>query len=324
MKSGGFMRNVAWRTWAVGCLACLLWSSAPREARADDPDPTVEAKARYRQGTEAFAQKRFVEAALQFEAASALRPHAVTLYTAALAWDSAGQPERACDAYARALDLPGLDAKQSAQARDRVQGLERTLGTVVVKVPATWKIQLDSLTEVTGPSRLHGLPGAHVLTIRPSGFPVEKRDVSLEAGKAIEVEVTEAQLLAAKKAAEPPPPPKVEPPPPPKVEPPPPPPPTQSPLRPLGFVLAGTGGALVLSGVVLGTQALAAGDAYNASPTREGYDHATSLATWTSLALVGGIVVAAAGVTLALVPIGKTEAKVAVGPGSVVLGGTFQ
>jgi hypothetical protein len=316
MKSGGFMRNVAWRTWAVGCLACLLWSSAPREARADDPDPTVEAKARYRQGTEAFAQKRFVEAALQFEAASALRPHAVTLYTAALAWDSAGQPERACDAYARALDLPGLDAKQSAQARDRVQGLERTLGTVVVKVPATWKIQLDSLTEVTGPSRLHGLPGAHVLTIRPSGFPVEKRDVSLEAGKAIEVEVTEAQLLAAKKAAEPPPPP--------KVEPPPPPPPTQSPLRPLGFVLAGTGGALVLSGVVLGTQALAAGDAYNASPTREGYDHATSLATWTSLALVGGIVVAAAGVTLALVPIGKTEAKVAVGPGSVVLGGTFQ
>jgi hypothetical protein len=318
------MRNVAWRTWAVGCLVCLVASSAPRGAHADEPDPTVEAKARFRQGSEAFAQKRFVEAALQFEAASALRPHAVTTYTAALAWDSAGQPERACDAYGRALDLPGLDAKQTTQAKDRVQSLERTLGTVVVKVPSTWKIQLDSLTEVTGPSRLHALPGAHVLTIRPSGYPVEKRDVSLEAGKAIEVEVTEAQLLAAKKAAEPPPPPKVEPPPPPKPEPPPPPPPAQSPLRPLGFVLAGTGGALVLSGIVLGTQALAAGDAYNAGPTREAYDHATSLATWTSLALVGGIVVAAAGVTLALVPIGKTEAKVAVGPGSLVLGGTFQ
>lgn len=318
-----------WRAAVVGALATALLVGSAGKARADEaPDTTAEAKARYRQGTEAFAQKRFVEAALAFEGAAALRPHAVTLYTAALAWDSAGQPERACDAFGRALELPGLDAKQTTSAKERVQSLERALGTVVVKIPTAWKAQLDNLTEVSasgaGAVRLHAAPGAHVLTVRPTGFPVERRDVSLEGGKSVEVEITEAQLVAAKKAAEPAPPPKVEappppPPPPPKVEPAP-----TSPLKPLGFALAGTGGALLLGGVVLGTQALGARDAYNAGPTREGYDHASGLQTWTTVALLSGVVVAAAGVTLILLPTSKTETKVSLTPTSVVLGGTFQ
>lgn len=314
-----------WRVALVGLVLGCGFALSASPARADDSaETTAEAKARYRQGTEAFAQKRFVEAALHFEAASALRPHAVTLYTAALAWDSAGQPERACDAFGRAIELPGLDAKQGQTARERVQSLEKTLGTVSVKVPAGWKVQLDSLTEVSGAARLHAAPGAHVLTVRPAGFPIERRDVSLEAGKVVDVEITEAQLLAAKKAAEPAPPPKVEAPPPPPAPPPAPPPPPPSLMKPFGFVLAGTGGALVLGGIVLGTQALGARDAYNAGPTREAYDHASGLQTWTTVALVSGIVVAAAGVTLVLLPIGKTETKVSLSPTAVAFGGTFQ
>lgn len=316
------MRDGRWKT-KVSCLfacACLLGSTV---AHAQDADPTIEAKARYRQGSEAFTQKRFVEAALHFEAASALRPHAVTLFTAALAWDSAGQPERACDAFTRSLGLQGLDPKQTATAKERVATLEKSLGTVAVTVPATWKVQLDSLTEVVGPARLHAAPGAHVLTIRPTGAPAEKRDVALESGKVVDVEMTEAQLAAAKKPAEPEPPPKVEPPPPPPPAAPPPP-PAASPLKPLGFVLAGTGGAMLLGGLVLGLQANSAGDAYNAGPTRESYDHAQALATWSTVAFVSGVVVAAAGVTLVLLPTGKTEAKVSLGPGSIMLGGTFQ
>lgn len=307
-------------------LAVFLGLAPSARAQEASPESTNDAKAQYRQGTEAFSAKRYAEAALHFESAAAIRPHAVTLFTAALAWDSAGRPERAADAFARSLDLPGLDAKQTQTAKERVQSLEKSLGVVVVTVPAGWKVQLDNLTEVVGSARLHASPGAHLLTVRPVGYALERRDVALDAGKVVTVEITEAQLAAAKKAAEPqPPPPKVEEPPPaPLVKPPPPPEATTSPLKPIGFVLAGTGGAMLLGGIVLGLQANGARDSYNAGPTREAYDHANGLATWSTVAFVSGIVVAAAGVTLVLLPLGKMEAKVALSPTSVSLGGTFE
>ncbi|HQY61488.1 MAG: hypothetical protein IPF92_00735 [Myxococcales bacterium] len=313
---------------AVACLLLGLALAGPSIARAEEPaeDTTAEAKARFRQGSEAFGQKRFVEAAMHFEAAAALRPHAVPLFTAALAWDTAGRPERAADAFARALELPGLDAKQTATAKERVEALERTLGVLALTVPAGWKVQLDTLTEVkvTGPARLHAAPGAHVLTLQPPGRPIERRDVSLEAGKATPLTLTEADLASSKKpevATTP----KVEAPPPPPPPPPPPKPaPEPLPLRTVGFVAAGAGGALILSGIILGTQANGAGTAYSAGPTREGYDHASGLQTWTTVSFVSGILLAGAGVTLVLLPLGKSEAKVAISPNSVTLGGTFQ
>jgi len=313
------------RSRAVACFLLGLALACPTVARAEEPaeDTTVEAKARFRQGSEAFGQKRFVEAAMHFEAAAALRPHAVPLFTAALAWDTAGRPERAADAFARALELPGLDAKQTATAKERVEALERTLGVLALTVPAGWKVQLDTLTEVTGPARLHAAPGAHVLTVRPTGRPIERRDVALEAGKATPLTLTEADLASSKKP-EVAPPPKVEPPPPPPPPPPPKPAPEPFPLRTIGFAAAGAGGALILSGVILGTQANGAGTAYNAGPTRESFDHASGLQTWTTVAFVSGILIAGAGVTLVLLPVGKSETKVAISPTSVTLGGTFQ
>src|SRR5689334_19782100 len=99
----------------VGSLAIALALSSPLAAHAQDaspPDSAAEARQQYQQGTQAFQQKRYSEAALHFEAAAAFRSSGVALYTAGLAWDLAMRPERAADAYSRALDTPGLDAKQ--------------------------------------------------------------------------------------------------------------------------------------------------------------------------------------------------------------------
>ena len=79
----------------------------------------------------------------------------VALYTAGLAWDLASAPERAADAYGRALEVGGLDPKQTALAKDRVAQLEKTLGTVAVAAPEGWRVQLDTFTEVPTPARLH-------------------------------------------------------------------------------------------------------------------------------------------------------------------------
>jgi tetratricopeptide (TPR) repeat protein len=162
-------------------LACVLAAGVALTgiASAQDSDPAAEARTQYQLGTQAFQAKKYAEAATHFEAAAAARSNAVALYTAGLAWDLAGKNERAADAYARALDVPGLDAKQSANAKDRVAALEKTLGTVAVQGPEGWKVQLEAGSEAPVPVRLHAPSGSHALAVKEPGKPVEHRDVML-------------------------------------------------------------------------------------------------------------------------------------------------
>ncbi len=306
----------------AAALAFSMTVAAAAHAQ-DAPQPAdsaAEARQQYQAGTQAFQQKRYSEAALHFEAAAAFRANGVALYTAALAWDLAARPERAADAYARALETPGLDAKQSGLAKDRVGQLERTLGTLTVTAPDGWKVQLDTFTEVPTPARLHGAPGIHTLSIRAPGKPIERRDVTLEAGKASSLKLEEQAKVVEKKVEEPPPPP------------PPPSPPAQPQVAPresfwttrrvIGVGVAGAGVAILGGGIVLGLSANGAKDAYNASPSREAFDHASSLQTLTNVALIAGVLVAAGGVVLVVLPDKSAEGHLQVGAGFVR--GTFQ
>src|SRR5215471_7937691 len=79
--------------WRLGVLAALLLS--PWSAFAAEPDAAAEARRQYNFGRTAYDAGRFTEAALAWEAAVAIKPHAATLYSAALAWERASHPERA-------------------------------------------------------------------------------------------------------------------------------------------------------------------------------------------------------------------------------------
>lgn len=305
--------------------ACAI----PSLARADNEIPTAdsaaEARQQYQLGTQAFQSKRYSEAALHFEAAAAFRAHSVALYTAGMAWDLASRPERAADAYARALEVGGLDPKQDKVARERVQALERSLGSLVVSAPEGTKVQLDTFTEVPTPARLHGPPGVHGLSIRAVGRPIERRDVMLEGGR-----VTTLDLKEEPKA-----PPKVDPVPvpPPAPKPDPaltaPPPPRESfwiTRRVIGVGVGGVGVAALAATIILGINANGAKDAFDASPTRETYDHASSLQTWTNVALISGALLTAGGAALVLWPDrdgaeGRMRAQI--GPTGFRLQGTF-
>jgi hypothetical protein len=289
---------------SVMTLACavLLTCAVPSRAEADEPptaDSAAEARQQYQMGTQAFQAKRYSEAALHFEAAAAFRAHAVALYTAGLAWDNAARPERAADAYARSLDVSGLDPKQTAMAKERLAQLEKTLGTVVVTSPEGWKVQLDTFTEVATPARLHASPGVHALTIRAPLKPIERRDVSLEPGKVVNLELRDEGFTRDA-------PPEAEP----KAEIVPAPPPPQPELKPpfwnvrkaAGVGVLGVGVAALGGAVVLGLSANDARDAYNDAPTRHTFDHASSLETWTNVALVSGAVLALGGLALFLFP----------------------
>lgn len=300
-------------------LALAIATLSAPVARADEA-PTSDsdaaaARTLYQQGMQAFQQKRFSEAALHFEAAADLRINAVTLYTAGLAWDNASRPERAADAYGRALDAEGLDAKQSATAAERVGQLERTLGTVSVQAPEGTRVQLDSFTEVNTPARLHASAGVHVLTVRMPGKPIERRDVTLDAGQIASIEIKEPEppppVVAAPVVASAPAPVVVR---------------DQTfwtPRRVVGASV-GVGGLALLGGaVLLGLSANDAEQAYTSAPSRAGLDHARSLETTTNVAFIAGGVLFAAGAVLVLWPSRDAPPAVGLGPSGATFRGTF-
>jgi hypothetical protein len=306
-------------------LACVLAAGVAVSgvANAQDDAASAEARTQYGLGTQAFQAKKYAEAATHFEAAAAARSNAVALYTAGLAWDLAGKQERAADAFSRALDVPGLDPKQATNAKEKVATYEKTLGTVAVQGPDGSKVQLDSLTEAPVPARLHALPGAHSITVKVPGKPVDHRDVLLEAGKVVEVSL------------------KDEPPKPP-ITTTPEPAPTETPKetapvhsshesywtirRVAGVGVAGLGVAVLGAGAVLGINANGAKDAYDASPSREAFDHASSLETWTNVAFITGAVCLVGGIVLVVLPDDdghEGRMKLGIGPRGATLGGTF-
>lgn len=318
------------------CLA--LASAVP--AFAQDAESAAEARQQYQDGTKAYAAKRYADAALHFEAAAGFKANAVALYTAALAWDNASRPERAADAYVRALDVGGLTTAQTNTARNRVNALEQNLGTLSVTAPDGWKVQLDTLTEVNAPAKLHASAGTHTLSVRLPNKSVERRDVTLEAGRTTPLELKDEPKVAKKE-------PKV-------VDVPKPDPSPSKPAsealpprlrehfwttsRAVGVGVAGFGVAALVATAVLGGSANGAKDAYNAAPSQQGYDHASSMQTWTNVTLATGLVLLAGGIVLVAVPIGgdrdaprsalaptprAPEVHLSAAPGGMALGGSF-
>jgi hypothetical protein len=282
------------RARTITVLALVLSTSVAAWAQ-DDAD-TAEAKKQFLAGTKAFSSGRFQDAAQAFETAAALKPNAVALYTAALAWEQANQSERAADDYGRALDLPGnaLQPQQAGTAKDRLAALEKILGTIVVTGPDGYHVQLDQFAEVGVPARLHGTGGTHAVGVRVPGKPPEKREVMLEGGQLLKLDVSPAPVVVKKD--EPVAPPKevvVEKPTP--VS-------RISAMKAIGFSAIGAGGIGVLGAIMLGISAQDAGDVYNGAPTHNAYVHANALAAWTTGVWIGAGVLLAAGVTLVLIP----------------------
>lgn len=319
------MRRGRLITRLVVAAALALFAASP--ARADTPagasspmpntELNAEARAHYKQGTEALAANRFVEAALHFETATSRNPHAVSWYMAAEAWERASRPERAADALARSLDVPGLNAELSEKIRARLKALEASLGTVVLGGATSYRASIDGATAVAPPARVHGLPGTHVITIVPPDRAPYRREVVLTPGARVAMTLGEGEDEEAKAPTEP------------KVE-------VRIVEREVaapgevrkyvGFGVIGLGAASLVSAAILGASALGAKDAYETSRTQESYDHVRSVQAASNVTLIAGLLLVAGGITLVVWPTGdKGERKtaVAVTPNGPVLRGSF-
>lgn len=309
-------------------LAMVPLLLLPSAALADElPSVLGQARAAYDRGSEAMGDKRWLEAALHFENAGRLNPHAASWYMAASAWEQAGQLDRAADAYHIALEYKGLPDDRVNIAKTRLAGLENTLGTVNVAAPNGWRVHLDDRPDVSAPAVLHGLPGTHVLVVAPADRASFRRDLRLTSGLRSDITLTEADAPADRLPAP------VAPPPPVTV-------PTervvervvvqevpaQSPMTHfLGVGLMGAGVIGLGAGAMLGVSALSARDAYQTSRTQEAFDHARRMQTYTNVAFVAGGLLAAGGVVLFVLP--KSGARsaptVSVGPSFVSFQGAL-
>ncbi len=292
---------------ALALRLTFALSLAPLSALAQAPAPPSDAAAtarqRYNAGSVAFQQRRFVEAALDFEAASAAMPSPVTLFTAALAWEQANVPDRAADDYGRCVASSALPPDKLQQAKDRLAALEAVLGRVDVTAPDGWRVQLDSNTETATPATLHGAAGTHTISARAPDGAIDHKPVSLELAKAEKLVLVAPPVTSTTPV---------------KVAPPPPAPPAPPPVAPppalsgwtttrhtIGLVSLGFGGSALLAGVVLGLQAKSAKDAYDGAPSQAGYDHASALQTWTNVAFIGGALFTVGGALLEFWPASK-------------------
>lgn len=247
-----------------------------------------------------MTEERYREAAMAFEAASRLRPHAVALYTAAQAWELAGEPARAADAFSLSLATPKLEAAQAERARQRLEALQKQLGVIQVLGDESTRVQLDDHSEFRAPVRLHATEGEHVLLILRVDGSVDRRPVDVKVGDLLEIDAEARESQGGepgRRLADP-----------------------QrraitpddeqslaggSPWQTLGFVSLGAGVAGLLGGALLGLSANSAEASYQASPARESYDHAKGLELKTNVMLIAGGVLTGLGVTLLILKPGE-------------------
>jgi hypothetical protein len=253
-----------------------------RAATAQEPaqDPNA-----YEQARRAFKEERYRDAALGFEAAYRIRPDAIALYTAAQAWELALDPARAADAYARALASGKLDENQTARARDRLGALGAELGAVDVSGPEGTRVTLDDHGEWPVPARLHGAPGARVLSVVHPDGAAERRPLTLAAGSVARVDTLPPPAPAAAPVPQLGPPPVL---PEPRKNPVYDPAPSErSPVwLGVGFGSLGAGIGVLGGALLFGLAAEDADGAAKAAPSAEGEEHADSLRT---RALVMGV-----------------------------------
>jgi hypothetical protein len=273
-------------------------------ARAADSNKMAEARRLYTQAKDAFKDHKYADAARGFEAASHLHPAAVALYIAGQAWEFAHNAARAADDYARSLEIPRLSASQAARAKERLDALEKQVGTVVVTGKSSTQAQLDDGITLSLPARLHGAAGNHTLSLTDASGLTSKRTLSLAAGKTMTVDAQPAAKAAQPEAPAPGTPasaPQSS-----KPTPSSPPPPTASKprhssfLETVGFITTGIGVGGLVGGMMLGLSANDSASTYKTTPSQATYDHAEGLQTKTNIMLIAGGVLTAAGVGLVI------------------------
>lgn len=300
---------------ALAISGFALTIGAVSGARAEPTSAELQrASEHFQRGKRAFDAGRYADAAEAFERAFQTVPDGGTAFNAAVAWESAGERARAADAYVLALEGGGLDASRTADAARALEAIEKQLPRVTVRTSSPARVTLAYRTGAA-PLVVHPKPGKYEAVVELSNGTRQTREIEV-AGMPLVIQVD------APAAAPPPPARTVA-----KIE--------QRhedaglASRVVGFVSLGLGAGLGAAAIGLGTKALDARDAFDASgrTDADARDEAVTLRTLTNVAwglagafTITGVVLVATSYTQEDVP---ATAGLCVGPARLSFCGAF-
>jgi hypothetical protein len=291
----------------VGVAAALatvvfVWGSM---VKADEARGT--AAELFRAGSTAFARGEYRAAALAYEEADRRLPHPMTLCNAGFAWDRAGEPARAADAFHGALERGGLAEPQASDAARRLAELERDLGAIEVSVTGGGEVTVAHAVRRPAPVRIHLATGTHEVRIdHPDGRRSKKR-VRVSAGQVTPLTVAAPVPVPTRVAVVPEPAPAAD----------------ASPVLPvLGWVALGLASTALGTGIYLGVRGLEARDDFVASGQTDGglREEAITLRTWANVAFGTAVVTGGVGVTLLIVSATSSEPRAGAASGATSMG----
>lgn len=331
IRSGG----IAW----FSCLALVLISTTRVGAQpSHGTSETARAESLFEAGIALANQERYAEAAEKFKQSYAADPARGTLLALALAEEKGGQLAAAYGHYQTLLSeaRQAGDIAREETAAPKVRELEGRIGKLTLltsSLPSGTELRVDGVVVSLGIGRVVIAvdPGGHSVRAHGANGAKFERDVALVAGAALTVEVRlDASSSTPKPAIE-----RTTP----KTR------PGRrvrperrvfnSPLSTLGWVGVGVGAASLGVGSYLWLRSGAiydeVVDACKTDPNcateqRDHADQGRRMENWGRVALIGGGVVAATGVTLLLVAPRSDEpksARVILSPSGVSVRGGF-
>ena len=203
-------RSCAPRLWgtSLAFVAALGFASRVNAQNANEGERPAAAdhagsRAIFDEGRAAFAKKDFATAARKFEEANLRSPRGQTGYNAALSWEAAGDPARASDAFASALDDKALPAAAREHALQRLTALERITLTLHVAASGTATATIAHVVDRPLPATVHVTPGRHELVVRFLDGSVVRQEIEARAAERVTFKVSPPALADARPAPEP-------------------------------------------------------------------------------------------------------------------------
>jgi tetratricopeptide (TPR) repeat protein len=214
-------RQLARLAWCAGAALLLSNAGAAEPAAEGSPAPTEilqAAEARYRSGRELLAGGDWERACAEFDASLKILARPTTLLHIADCRARAGALVQSLADYEKALAMIASEPF-SAERRDELarvarEGIARvrprvpTLAIVVERAPPDLRIELDGAvvgTEALAEAMLLD-PGRHVIVARATGHETWRRELALEEGKEVVVELALDRALPKPTRPAPPPP----------------------------------------------------------------------------------------------------------------------
>ena len=196
-------RFSASRAWATSLVIAAALGVAARAHAQTTSEGERPAAAIFDEGKAAFAKKDYATAARKFEEANLRSPRGQTGFNAALSWEAAGDPARASDAFASALEDKALPAAARDHALERLAALERITLTLHIAASGTATAAIAHVVDRPLPATVHVTPGRHELVVRFPDGSVVRQEIEARAAERVTLKVSPPALADARRAPAP-------------------------------------------------------------------------------------------------------------------------